>query len=412
MANIFEMAKKPLEKAASLLNLDPSASKMLFQPERTLEVNIPVRMDDGRTEVFTGYRSQHNTALGPAKGGVRFHQNVTMDEVKTLGFWMTFKCAVLQLPYGGGKGGVIVDPRNLSQGELERLARGYIDKIAPLIGDLVDVPAPDVNTNAQIMGWMVDEYGKLKGHMVPGVITGKPLILGGSAGRGAATGRGVMIAVREALKKINIKMTEATVAVQGFGNVGSWSAKLIHDNGAKIVAVSDVYGAIYSADGINPYDLEKHVQATGKVVDFPGTTAIDNATLLALDVDVLVPAALEGQITGENADKVRAKLIVEGANGPTTPEADEILDKRGIPVVPDILANAGGVTVSYFEWVQNLYRFYWSEEEVERREEEMMVSAFNNVYETSKKLATQMRVAAYAVALERITGAMKARGWF
>lgn len=412
MSNLFEMAHKPLEKAASVLHLDPNASKILFQPERTLEVQIPVRMDDGRIEVFTGYRAQHSTALGPAKGGIRFHQNVNVDEVKTLAFWMAFKCAVLGLPYGGGKGGIIVDPRKLSEGELERLARGYIDKIAPIIGAEVDVPAPDVNTNAQIMGWMVDEYSKLQGRTVPGIITGKPIILGGSAGRGSATGRGVMISVREALRKMNIKMSDATVAVQGFGNVGSFSAKLIHDAGAKIVAASDVYGAIYNANGINPYELEKHVKATGKVVEFPGSTAIDNAALLTMDADVLVPAALEGQITGENAGKVRAKLIVEGANGPTTPEADEILAKRGIPVVPDILANAGGVTVSYFEWVQNFYRYYWTEEEVEQREETAMVSAFNNVYDMAKKYGTEMRVAAYIVALERITGAMKARGWF
>lgn len=411
MQNIFEMAKKPLEKASAVINLDPNAAKLLAQPERTLEVNIPVKMDDGRVEVFTGFRSQHNTAVGPAKGGIRFHQDVSMDEVKTLGFWMTFKCAVLGLPYGGGKGGVIVDPRKLSTGELERLSRAYIQKIAPIIGEYEDIPAPDVNTSAQIMGWMMDEYSKYRGHSVPGFITGKPKTIGGSAGRGSATGRGVMFCVREACKKLGISQSEATVAVQGFGNVGSFSAKLIHDLGLKIVAVSDVNGGIYNEAGLNPYEVEKHLKATGSVVGYPGAKSVDNKGLLELPVTVLVPAALEGQITGENADKIQAKLITEGANGPTTPEADEILAKKCVMVVPDILANAGGVTVSYFEWVQNLYRYYWTEEEVHAREEDLMVQAFNKVFAASQKYSVNMRVAAYIVALERLAEAMKLRGW-
>lgn len=412
MQNIFEMAKKPLEKASSIINLNPNAAKLLAQPERTLEVNIPVTMDDGRVEIFTGYRSQHNTALGPAKGGIRFHPGVSMDEVKTLAFWMTFKCAVVNLPYGGGKGGVIVDPRKLSRGELERLARGYIQKVTPIIGELVDIPAPDVNTDSRIMGWMVDEYSKIQGHTVSGVITGKPKTIGGSAGRGSATGRGVMFCVREAFKKLNIKMNQATVAVQGFGNVGGFSAKLIHDQGAKIVAVSDMYGAIYNPEGLDPYAVEAHVKNTGSVVGYAGATAIDNSAMLELDVTVLVPAALEGQITGTNASRIQAKIIVEGANGPTTPEADAILAAKGTMVIPDILANAGGVTVSYFEWVQNLYRYYWSEKEVHAREEEVMVEAFEKVYEAAQVHKTDMRVAAYIVALDRLAEGMKLRGWY
>ncbi|EAX47020.1 Glu/Leu/Phe/Val dehydrogenase, C terminal [Thermosinus carboxydivorans Nor1] len=411
MQNIFEMAKKNLEKAAAAMKLDPKVAKILEQPERTLEVSIPVTMDDGRIEVFTGYRSQHNTALGPAKGGIRFHQDVTMDEVKTLAFWMTFKCAVIGLPYGGGKGGVVVDPRKLSRSELERLSRGYIQRIAPIIGEYDDIPAPDVNTDSRIMGWMVDEYSRLRGHNVPGVITGKPKTIGGSAGRGSATGRGVMFCVREAFNVLGIDKSQATVAVQGFGNVGGFSAKLIHDLGAKVVAVSDVNGGIYNEEGLNPYDVEKYVKETGSVVGYPGAKAVSNKELLELPVTVLVPAALEGQITAENADRIKAQVIAEGANGPTTPEADEILSAKGVMVIPDILANAGGVTVSYFEWVQNLYRYYWSEREVHAREEELMVKAFNEVYKASQKYQVNMRVAAYIVALERLSEAMKLRGW-
>lgn len=409
--NLFELAKIPLEKASQMLNLDPNASRILAQPERTLEVNIPVRMDDGRIEVFTGYRSQHNTALGPAKGGIRFHQNVSMDEVKTLSFWMTFKCAILNLPYGGGKGGVIVDPRTLSRDELERLARGYMQRIAPIIGEYMDIPAPDVNTDSRIMGWMVDEYSRLRGQGVPGIITGKPKTIGGSAGRGSATGRGVMLSTREAFKRLRLKLSDATVAVQGFGNVGGFSAKLLYDQKAKIVAISDVNGGIYSEKGINPYDVEKYVQQTGSVVGYPEAGEIDNKAILELPVTVLVPAALEGQITAGNADRVQARIITEGANGPTTPEADAILFRRGTMVIPDILANAGGVTVSYFEWVQNLYRYYWSEKEVHTRLEELMVSSFDKVYIASQTYGTDLRVAAYIVALERLTEAMRLRGW-
>ena len=373
--NLFEMAQIPLNKAIEVMKLDPNAAAIIACPERTLEVSIPVKMDDGTTKVFTGYRSQHSTIMGPAKGGIRYHQSVNMDEVKTLAFWMTCKCAVANLPYGGGKGGIIVDSSKLSQAELERLTRGYIDRIAPIIGEKMDIPAPDMNTNAQIMGWMMDEYSKLKGQYEPGFITGKPICIGGSLGRTAATGRGVMVAAGEAIKAMGIKPEEATCAVQGFGNVGSWTAKLIHDLGVKIVALSDVYGAIMNEDGLDPYEVEKHVQATGSVVNFPGSKAISNADLLAMEVTVLAPCAMELQITKDNAADVKAKIIVEGANGPTTPEADEILDKKGILVVPDILANGGGVTVSYFEWVQCLYRYFWTEEEVIDKQTQLMIGA-------------------------------------
>lgn len=408
--NLFEMAQIPLNKAIEVMKLDPNAAAIIACPERTLEVSIPVKMDDGTTKVFTGYRSQHSTIMGPAKGGIRYHQSVNMDEVKTLAFWMTCKCAVANLPYGGGKGGIIVDPSKLSQAELERLTRGYIDRIAPIIGEKMDIPAPDMNTNAQIMGWMMDEYSKLKGQYEPGFITGKPICIGGSLGRTAATGRGVMVAAGEAIKAMDIKPEEATCAVQGFGNVGSWTAKLIHDLGVKIVALSDVYGAIMNEDGLDPYEVEKHVQATGSVVNFPGSKAISNADLLAMEVTVLAPCAMELQITKDNAADVKAKIIVEGANGPTTPEADEILDKKGILVVPDILANGGGVTVSYFEWVQCLYRYFWTEEEVIDKQTQLMIGAFKQVYDTSKKYEVNMRTAAYIVALNRLDEAMKFRG--
>ena len=407
--NLFEMAQIPLNKAIEVMKLDPNAAAIIACPERTLEVSIPVKMDDGTTKVFTGYRSQHSTIMGPAKGGIRYHQSVNMDEVKTLAFWMTCKCAVANLPYGGGKGGIIVDPSKLSQAELERLTRGYIDRIAPIIGEKMDIPAPDMNTNAQIMGWMMDEYSKLKGQYEPGFITGKPICIGGSLGRTAATGRGVMVAAGEAIKAIGIKPEEATCAVQGFGNVGSWTAKLIHDLGVKIVALSDVYGAIMNEDGLDPYEVEKHVQATGSVVNFPGSKAISNADLLAMEVTVLAPCAMELQITKDNAADVKAKIIVEGANGPTTPEADEILDKKGILVVPDILANGGGVVVSYFEWVQNLSNFYWSEEDVNEKLAHRMNNSFEAVTKAKEQYGTTFRNAAYAVAIGRIVESTKIR---
>lgn len=409
--SIFEMAKIPLQKAIEKMNLDAGVKKLMEQPERTLEVTIPVKMDDGRTEVFTGYRAQHSTAVGPAKGGIRFHPDVCLDEVKTLSFWMTCKCSVVGLPYGGGKGGITVDPSKLSEGELERLSRGYIQKIAAIIGEKIDVPAPDVNTNGKIMAWMVDEYEKIVGHGAPGVITGKPIAIGGSLGRTEATGRGVMLSVREACKKLNIEINQATCAIQGFGNVGSWTAKLVHNLGIKVVAISDVHGAIFCETGINPYEAADYLAKHKVLSGYPGSKDISNAELLTANVTVLIPAALEMQITKENATQIKAKIIAEGANGPTTPEADDILAAKGVIIIPDILANAGGVTVSYFEWVQNLSGYYWSEKEVNERQEQLLVKAFEDVYVTAKKHDTTMRIAAYIVALRKLNDAIKARGW-
>lgn len=410
--NIFEMAKIPLNQAIEAMQLNPGAAAIIATPERTLEVSIPVKMDDGSTKVFTGYRSQHSTALGPAKGGVRYHQNVSLDEVKTLAFWMTCKCAVAGLPYGGGKGGIIVDPSTLSKRELEALTRAYIDKIAVIIGEKKDIPAPDMNTNAQIMGWMMDEFSKITGQFEPGFITGKAICVGGSLGRTAATGRGVVTAALEALKLKGIAPQDATAAVQGFGNVGSWTAKLFCDEGVKVVALSDVHGAVYKADGFDCYDVDKHVQATGSVVGYPGAEPITNAELLAMEVTILAPCAMELQITGENAADVKAQIISEGANGPTTPDADAILAEKGVFVVPDILANGGGVTVSYFEWVQNLYRYFWCEEEVIEKQVIMMRNAFKNVHAAAEKYGVNMRVAAYIVALNSLDEAMKIRGMY
>lgn len=409
--SIFEMAKIPLQKAIEKMDLDAGVKKLMEQPERSMEVSIPVKMDDGRTEVFTGYRAQHSTAVGPAKGGIRFHPDVCLDEVKTLSFWMTCKCSVVGLPYGGGKGGITVDPSKLSEGELERLSRGYIQKISAIIGEKLDVPAPDVNTNGKIMAWMVDEYEKIVGHAAPGVITGKPIVVGGSLGRTEATGRGVMLSVREACKKLNIDIKQATCAVQGFGNVGSWAAKLIYDLGAKIVAISDVHGAIYCEAGLNPYEAAEYLAKHKNLSGYPGSKDITNAELLTSDVTILIPAALEMQITKANAAEIKAKIISEGANGPTTPDADDILAEKGVVVIPDILANAGGVTVSYFEWVQNLSGYYWSEEEVNDRQEKLLVKAFEDVYATAKQYNTTMRIAAYIVALRKLKDAIKARGW-
>lgn len=408
--NIYEMAQIPLNKAIEVMALNPNAAAVIAVPERTLEVSIPVKMDDGSLKVFTGYRSQHSTILGPAKGGVRYHQNVTMDEVKTLAFWMTCKCAVAGLPYGGGKGGIIVDPTKLSKRELEALTRGYVDKIIPIVGEKLDIPAPDVNTNAQIMGWMLDEYSKIKGQYEPGFITGKAICVGGSLGRTAATGRGVVVAALEALKLKNIAPAEATCAVQGFGNVGSWAAKLFQEEGVKVVALSDIGGAIYNEAGLDVYDVEKYAKANGTVAGYPGSTAITNGELLALEVTVLAPCAMELQITKDNADAVKATIISEGANGPTTPEADEILAAKGIMVIPDILANGGGVTVSYFEWVQNLYRYFWTEEEVIEKQNALMRAAFANVHEKAVQYNVDMRVAAYIVALNSLVQAMEIRG--
>lgn len=411
---LIEQSQIPLNKAIKAMKLDPNAAAIIAKPERTTEVQIPVKMDDGTVQVFTGYRCQHSTIMGPAKGGVRYHPAVNMDEVKTLAFWMTCKCAVAGLPYGGGKGGIIVDVTKLSERELEALTRGYIDKIAPVIGEKKDIPAPDMNTNAKIMGWMMDEYSKIQGQFEPGFITGKDLSLGGSLGRTAATGRGVVTAALEALKVKGLDVKKATCAVQGFGNVGSWTAKLAFDEGFTIVAISDVFGAIYCGEGIDPYKLAEYT-ATSKdhsVVGYPGAKAIDKNTVLEQKVDVLFPCAMENQIVKENADRIQASIVCEGANGPTTPEADDILEAKGVMVVPDILANGGGVTVSYFEWVQNLYRYFWTEEEVTEKQIAMMVKAFKEVYGLSREYGVTLRVAAYIAALKRLAIPMKFRGMY
>ena len=409
--NPFLNAQKQVKTACDKLGLDPKVYEILKQPMKVLEVAIPVKMDDGSIRVFTGYRAQHNDAVGPTKGGIRFHQNVTRDEVCALSIWMTFKCSVTGIPYGGGKGGVIVDPSTLSQGELERLSRGYIQAIYKLIGAQVDVPAPDVNTNGQIMAWMVDEYNKLVGRSELGVITGKPVEFGGSLGRNAATGFGVAVVAREAAKKVGIDFKGASIAVQGLGNVGSHTALNLQKLGGKIVAVCEWNGSIYDENGLDINALVAYMKQNKKIVGFPGSKEITKAEFFALPVDILVPAALENQITAEVAETIRAKLVCEAANGPTTPDGDEVINKKGLLLTPDILTNAGGVTVSYFEWVQNLYGYYWTEKEVEEKEERAMVEAFNSIYAIKEEYNVSMREAAYMFSIKKVAAAMKVRGW-
>lgn len=410
MHNPFENAMKQLDKAASVMSLDGDTHELLRHPKRVLTVSIPVRMDDGSLKVFTGFRSQHNDARGPHKGGIRYHWDVTLDEVKALSFWMTMKCSVVGIPLGGGKGGVIVNPKELSEGELERLSRGYIQKIYKYIGLTQDVPAPDVYTNPKIMGWMMDEFEKLTGEKHPGVITGKPLSLGGSQGRGSATAQGGVYVLREAAKKLHMNPSETKVAIQGFGNAGSFMAKLLSADGFKIVAVSDSRGGIVNMDGLDVEAVAAHKAGTRAVAGFTGAQDISNDEILELDVDILVPAALENVITESNAGNVKAKLIVELANGPTTPGGDEILNSNGVVVCPDILSNAGGVTVSYFEQVQNSFNYYWTEEEVLSKLEPLMIDAFNRVWENKEKYNTDMRTAAFVSSIERVAQAMKDRG--
>ncbi len=410
MKSLFEDALKRVDEAAKKLNLDENIYKILRKPKKQVIVSIPVEMDDGTIKVFDGYRVHYNVAMGPAKGGIRYHPNVTLDEVKTLAMWMTWKCAVVNIPFGGGKGGVAVDPHKLSKKELERLTRRYTAEIIDLIGPEVDVPAPDVNTNPQVMAWIVDTYSMHMRKTVTSVVTGKPVFLGGSRGRKEATGRGIMLIAREAGNVYGLPLRNATVAIQGFGNVGSIAAKLIAAQGAKVVALSDVNGGIYNENGIDVNAALRKVQESGTIVDLPGTKPITNKQLLELNVDFLIPAALENQITKENAENIKAKIIVEGANGPTTTEADEILNKKGIKVVPDILSNAGGVTVSYFEWVQDREGYFWKESVVNDRLEEVMVDAFTDVYQMSQQYKVPMRIAAYMVAIKRVADITKARG--
>jgi glutamate dehydrogenase len=408
--NPFQIVQKQIDAAASLLGLPSHAVEILKHPKRVLCVSFPVKMDDGSVRVFEGYRSQHNDAIGPTKGGIRFHPDVTLDEVKALSMWMSFKCGVVGLPYGGGKGGVICDPHEFSKGELERVSRGFMEAIADIVGPEKDIPAPDVYTTPQIMGWMMDTFSRLKGSYSPGVITGKPLIIGGSKGRSEATARGCVFTILEALKGAGRKPEETTVAIQGFGNAGRISAKLLSELGFVVVAVSDSRGGIYNPAGL---DVEKvgQLKDTAAITDYADGQKISNAELLELDVDILIPAALENVITAANAEQIRAKVIAEAANGPTTPDADVILRNKGIVVIPDILANAGGVTVSYFEWVQNLMNHYWSEAEVNDKLQTAMVDAYTAVRNLSDQYGVDLRTGAYMIAMLRITQAMEARGW-
>ena len=411
--NPFEIAQKQIKSACDKLNTDPAVYEILKNPMRVLEVSFPVKLDDGTIKTFTGYRSQHNNAVGPFKGGLRFHPAVTKDEVKALSTWMTFKCSVAGIPYGGGKGGMAIDPKKYSKAELERISRGFAEAISPLIGEKVDIPAPDVNTNGQIMSWMVDSYEKIVGHSAKGVFTGKPLEFGGSLARTEATGYGVHLAAKKALDKLNIDVKGATYAVQGFGNVGYYTAYYAYKDGAKIVAFSNTDVAIYNENGIDMEAIIKDYEENGRIVENKGYGKdFTNEELLELEVDVLAPCALENQITSENADRIKAKVITEGANGPTTPEADEILYKKGSVVIPDILANAGGVVVSYFEWVQNLQGYYWSFDEVQEKEDTVLSNAFKDVWSIADEFKVDLRNAAYMSSIRRIEKAMKFRGWY
>ena len=406
-------AQQRVRVACEKLGMPADVYEILKYPQRMVEVSIPVKMDDGSVRVFTGFRAQHNTAVGPSKGGIRFHQNVTRDEVAALSIWMTFKCSVTGIPYGGGKGGVIVNPKELSAGELERLCRGYVDAIYPILGEKRDVPAPDVNTSAQIMAWMTDEYIKLSGESAFGTFTGKPVELAGSLGRGKATGLGISIIMGEALKKQGKDIRGARIAVQGFGNVGSFTAKCAHDMGAKIVAIAEWNVTLYNEGGLDIDALmEYKAQNKGNIQGFPGATEISAEEFWGLDVDVLSPCAMENTINDDTAPLIKTKLVVEGANGPTTLDGEEILLKNGVTVVPDILANAGGVTVSYFEWVQNRYGYYWPESEVEQKEIAAMKSAFDAIYKIKEEYNVSMREAAYMHSIKRVAAAMKLRGWY
>ena len=399
-----------IREALDKLGYSEDVYELLKEPLRMITVKIPVRMDNGTTKVFTGYRAQHNDAVGPTKGGIRFHPNVTEREVKALSIWMSLKCGIVDLPYGGGKGGIVCDPRTMSFRELEALSRGYVRAISQLVGPTKDIPAPDVFTNSQIMAWMMDEYSRIDEFNSPGFITGKPLVLGGSHGRDSATAKGVTICIREAAKKRGFHLEGARVVVQGFGNAGGFLSKFMHDAGAKVIGISDAYGALYDPDGLDiDYLLDKR-DSFGTVTNLFKNT-ISNQELLELDCDILIPAAIENQITEENAHRIKANIIVEAANGPTTLEATKILTERGKLIVPDVLASAGGVTVSYFEWVQNNQGYYWSEEEVEEKLEKIIVRAFNNVYNTAATRKINMRLAAYMVGVRKLAEACRFRGW-
>jgi glutamate dehydrogenase (NAD(P)+) len=409
--NPFEVALKQLDEAARIIKLDKGLHQVLAHPKRVLTVSLPVKMDNGEVRVFTGFRSQHNDARGPYKGGIRYHPQVSIDEVKALSMWMTWKCAVADIPYGGGKGGIICNPKEMSNGELERMTRRYAYAIADIIGPHTDIPAPDVYTGGKEMAWIMDTYSALKGNFVqPEVITGKPIAIGGSLGRNEATGRGIAFTVREAAKKLKINMKAATVAVQGFGNAGQFASQLVEEQGAVVIAASDSKGGVYSKGGIKITALRKHKEKTGSVVGFPGAKSINNEELLEIECTILIPAALENQITGRNASKIKAKLVAEAANGPTTPEADDVMFRNKILTIPDILANGGGVTVSYFEWLQNLRWEYWTEAEVNERLNKNITKSFLDTYSTSEKFGVNMRKARTVLAVNRVVESIQLRG--
>ncbi|MGC4376264.1 Glu/Leu/Phe/Val dehydrogenase [Fictibacillus sp. Mic-4] len=408
--DVLASTQTVIHEALDKLGYPSEVYELLKEPIRLLTVRIPIKMDDGTTKIFTGYRAQHNDSVGPTKGGVRFHPNVTENEVKALSIWMSLKAGIVDLPYGGGKGGIICDPRTMSFRELEALSRGYVRAISQLVGPTKDIPAPDVMTNSQIMAWMMDEYSRIREFDSPGFITGKPLVLGGSHGRETATAKGVTICIREAAAKRGITLEGARVVVQGFGNAGSFLAKFMHDAGAKVIGISDAYGGLYDPEGLDIDYLLERRDSFGTVTKLFKDT-ISNKELLELDCDILVPAAIENQITEENAHNIKASIVVEAANGPTTLEATKILTERGILLVPDVLASAGGVTVSYFEWVQNNQGYYWTEEEVEEKLEKVMVKSFNSVYTTSVNRKVNMRLAAYMVGVRKMAEASRFRGW-
>ncbi|GGA61104.1 Glu/Leu/Phe/Val family dehydrogenase [Ornithinibacillus halotolerans] len=408
--DVLSSTQTVIKTALEKLGYPDEVYELLKEPLRMMEVRIPVRMDDGSTKIFTGYRAQHNDSVGPTKGGIRFHPDVTDREVKALSIWMSLKAGIVDLPYGGGKGGIICDPREMSFRELEALSRGYVRAVSQIVGPTKDIPAPDVFTNSQIMAWMMDEYSRMDEFNSPGFITGKPIVLGGSHGRESATAKGVTICINEAAKKRNIDVKGAKVIVQGFGNAGSFLSKFLHDQGATVVGISDAYGALYDPEGLDIEYLLDRRDSFGTVTKLFNNT-ITNKELLESECDILVPAAVENQITKDNAHNIKASIVVEAANGPTTMEATKILTERGILLVPDVLASAGGVTVSYFEWVQNNQGFYWTEEEVEERLHENMVKAFNTIYETSQTRKVDMRLAAYMVGVRKMAEASRFRGW-
>ena len=407
----YDMAVEQFQRAADIMKLDPNVQEILRKPRRILSVNFPVKMDDGRILLYSGFRSQHNNALGPYKGGIRFHPNVTIDEVKALSMWMTWKCAVAGIPFGGAKGGVTVNPKTLSKSELERLSRSFFSLISEIVGPFRDIPAPDVYTDSQTMAWFMDEYSKNDRNNPFAVVTGKPLIIGGSLGRDSATGRGVSVNVEEAARHLKMDLKRSTCAIQGWGNVGSWAHKFLEEAGVKVIAVSDSKGGALKRTGLRYSDVLSYKQKNASVLNMPGTEAITNEEVLELDVDILVPAALEDVITANNAKKIKAKLVAEGANGPTTPEADDILFKNKVTLVPDILANSGGVSTSYLEWVQNLQHLYWTADEVDHRLKTILVKAFAEVWKTTQDHNVDMRTGAYIYAIGKVTDAMRIRGW-